>query len=363
MNFKIDEIWVESDALEAPLTEKVIGRLPHAKVVVGSDIIKKKAELLLSKDPISRGKRILKLLQHKGAFLKKCPGTNEYVCCGLEILHTGQGCPMDCRYCALQAYFNRPTLEMFINTDEMIESFKTALTDQQRFRRICTGEFTDSLALDPLSGLSALLLDTFSGIQNVSLEFKTKTDFIEPLLNFRPMGNIVLGFSMNAPQITLTEELKTASLKRRLEKAKLASEHGYKLGFHFDPIIPLGDWRTAYKQTVDSIFRSVDSESIAWISMGVLRFTPDLKEIATQRFGAINYFHDGFARGLDGKSRLEVDRRISIYRYIATQIRSHFKDARIYLCMESPHVWEEALDTRMETDEQLADYLSAAFRS
>ena len=48
--------------------------------------------------------------------------------------------------------------------------------------------------------------------------------------------------------------------------------------------------------------------------MGVLRFVPELKEIAGARFGRIPYFHDGFLRGLDNKSRLHVDRRVEISR-------------------------------------------------
>jgi spore photoproduct lyase len=94
--------------------------------------------------------------------------------------------------------------------------------------------------------------------------------------------------------------------------------------------------------------------------MGVLRFIPQLKEIAGARFGRIPYFHDGFLRGLDNKSRLHVDRRVKIYRSLAERIRLHSPDCRIYLCMESPYVWEEALSMRMETDRDLAAYLDAS---
>ncbi len=94
--------------------------------------------------------------------------------------------------------------------------------------------------------------------------------------------------------------------------------------------------------------------------MGVLRFVPELKEIANARFGPIPYFHEGFLRGLDNKSRLHVDRRIAIYRSLAERIRTHAPDSRIYLCMESPYVWEEALGTRMKSDNDLASYLDAS---
>lgn len=59
-------------------------------------------------DPIAAGKEYLLLTQNKGAFIKKCPGTKDYICCGYQILHIGTFCTMDCSYCILQAYFHPP---------------------------------------------------------------------------------------------------------------------------------------------------------------------------------------------------------------------------------------------------------------
>ncbi len=93
--------------------------------------------------------------------------------------------------------------------------------------------------------------------------------------------------------------------------------------------------------------------------MGVLRFVPALKEIAAARFGRIPYFHDAFLRGMDGKSRLHVDRRIAIYRHMIDKIRARAPQARVYLCMESPHVWKEGLGIRMDSDTDLTSYLDS----
>lgn len=363
MLFPIEQIWIDDDALDEPMTGQILRKLPNALVLTGEAREEAGRALLLQPDPLARGKRILRLMRHRGAFVKPCPGTPEYVCCGLQILHIGQGCPMDCRYCALQAYFNRPVLEVFVNTDDLMAGLRAHLDEYpNRFHRICTGEFTDSLALDPLTGLAARLVDFFSGVKNASLEIKTKTDHIAPLLDLAPNGRVVLSFSVNSLAVSKSEERRAVPLRRRIAAAVRAGNRGYRLGFHFDPIIPMPGWEEAYARTVDEVFNTVNPDDIAWISLGVLRFVPELKDAVRGRFGPVPYFHDGFQRGLDGKSRLNVQRRISVYRRLVERIGSHSADVRVYLCMESPYVWEQALGMRMTSDQDLSAYLDEAMK-
>jgi len=361
MNFPVDEIWIEEEAREEPVTLEILRRLPRARILIGREMKEAKALLDLDPDPIAGGKKILRLLKHKGAFLKPCPGTSQYICCGLQILSTGQGCPMDCRYCALQAYFNRPTLEIFVNMDDLLDELHGHLqADTGRFHRICTGEFTDSMALDHLVGMVPRLVEFFSSAHNASLEIKTKTDFVEPLLDLDPRGRVILSFSVNSARIVRTEEKRASPLARRLTAAVRGQLCGYRLAFHFDPVIPYQGWEADYEETVDSIFRQVDPHSVAWISIGVLRFVPKLKEAALFRFGPVSYLHDEFLQGFDGKFRLPAERRIAVYRYLSERIITRCPDARIYLCMESPYVWKEALGMEMNTDADLSRYLDEA---
>jgi spore photoproduct lyase len=361
MRFPIEEIWIEDAAADAPLTGHILERLPGVPVFSGEAWVERSRSLVLENDPLARGKRILKLMTHKGAFVKPCPGTPAYVCCGLEILHIGQGCPMDCRYCALQVYFNRPVLEVFVNVDEMMAALSRHLDEHtDRFHRVCTGEFTDSLALDPLTGLARRLAAFFAGRKDASLEIKTKTDSVDSLLDVDPRGRVIVSFSVNAGKITATEEMRASALDRRLAAAVRVQARGYRLGFHFDPIVPLPGWEEEYTAVIDRIFSTVEPSAIAWISLGVLRFVPQLKDTVVQRFGPVPYFHDGFHRGLDGKSRLTADRRIRIYRRLVERIQFHRSDARVYLCMESPYIWQESLGIPMQSDDELATYLNEA---
>ncbi len=363
MTFRFDEVWVDEEALEEPLTRQVLGRIGNARVVTGPEMDAASSRLLLQPDPFKRGKKILRLTKHKGAFVKPCPGTPEYVCCGLQIIHIGQGCPMDCRYCALQVYFNRPVLEVFVNRDYLMNELRGLLdSDRSKFHRFCTGEFTDSLALDHLTGLASDLVTFVADRPNASLELKTKTDFVDPLLDLDPKGRVVLSFSVNSRRIGRTEEYRATSVSGRIGAAARAQAAGYRIGFHFDPIIAMPGWEKEYSETVREIFSAVDPASIAWISLGVLRFVPELKETVSSRFGPVPYFHDGFLRGRDGKSRLQAERRVAVYRAIADMIRGCARDARIYLCMESPYVWERSLEIRMESDQALGEYLDKAMR-
>lgn len=364
MKFPLDQIWIDEDAQDEPLTRRILSKLASVPVLRGDRMHAEQRRMELEPDPLVSGKRILRLMRHKGAFVKPCPGTPEYVCCGLQIFHIGQGCPMDCRYCALQVYFNRSVLEVFVNEQDGLAALDDHLKrNAERFHRICTGEFTDSLALEPLTGIASSLVERFSQYPNASLEIKTKTDFIEPLMDLHPNGRVVLSFSMNAQTISRTEERRAASLSRRLAAAALAVRKGFRIGFHFDPIILIPGWEQAYAETIDRIYEAVEASAIVWISMGVLRFAPALKDVVRVRFGPVPYFHDGFVRASDGKSRLYVDRRIDVYSRLADRIRRHHPEATIYLCMESSHVWEQALGIAMKSDEDLSAYLDRAFLS
>ena len=66
---------------------------------------------------------------------------------------------MDCAYCILQAYLNKPWLTCFVNIEDMfLEMDQDWESDPHRLLRIGTGEFMDSLALDRLTCLSTRVI-------------------------------------------------------------------------------------------------------------------------------------------------------------------------------------------------------------
>ena len=339
----IKMIHVETESLDHPVTREILARAENIPVkVVSGDKFNIPA---LGSYPrnLTGGKQNLLLSKNRGRFFKPCPGTKEYICCDYQVLNIGMNCPMDCVYCILQAYLNNPYLSFFVNLEDLLAELTEAFNqDPSHFWRIGTGEFTDSLALDSLTGLSRVLVEFMRDKKSAVLELKTKTAVIENLEGLAHGGRTVVAWSLNTPTVVAKEEFRTASLEQRLAAAARCASWGYKLAFHFDPIIFHADWQQGYAETIERIFATVPKENIVWISMGCLRYLPALKKIAGIRFPNSSFFHEEFIEGLDGKSRYFRSLRVEMYKHLYDRLRHNIDpNTCIYLCMENNEIWQE----------------------
>jgi spore photoproduct lyase len=291
---------------------------------------------------LKESKKVLYLTAFKGQLVKPCPGTREYLCCGYQILNTATNCPIDCSYCILQAYFNQSYLRIFANTDEIFARLRAFVQEQEgRPIRLGTGEFTDSLALDPFTRFSTLLAEEIAAFPHLAVELKTKSGAIENLLGLPRVDRLIISWSLNAEEVVRKEERGAAGLDERLEAAAACQRKGYRLGFHFDPLLFFPGWEKAYQDTVDRLFRKISPGRIAWISLGCFRYLPALKPIIEERFPRSRFIHQEFIPALDGKRRYPQARRVEMYRRLVGWIREHAPEALIYLCMENPLVWKK----------------------
>ena len=343
MEFRPKKIYIDNRAKKYGLTTKIckyFSNIPTEIIKDSNSFIK---NFYKSKNAISKGKEFLFLTINKGKFLKKCPGTKNYLCCGYQILHQASQCSLDCSYCILQSYFNNPLISIYVNLDEMMEELDKRLnTNPDRLFRIGTGEFTDSLVFDHITGFSKTIIPYFKKQKNAILELKTKTVNINNMLKFNPKGKVIAAWSMNSSKIRNNEELFSATIEERLKAAQKCEKAGFKLAFHFDPIIYYKGWEKDYQKTVKLIFKYVSASSIAWISMGSFRFIPSLKNIITSRFPNSNFIYNEFIIGLDGKMRYIKPIRVKLYKQIYKWIKIEASNVFVYLCMESAEVWKES---------------------
>ncbi|MFN4132616.1 MAG: hypothetical protein ACK4GE_06020, partial [Caldimicrobium sp.] len=182
------KIFIESSALSFQLTQDIIREFPNFEVIkTYQDYIWNFEDY---RDLISVGKKILFIINFKGNFIKACPGTKNYICCGYQIFHIGEGCPLDCSYCILQLYLNSPGLKIWGNLIEIgfeeLKNFLKLRKQQKKVVRIGTGEFTDSLALENITHISERLIhfweeeDPF-GILELKTKVALKEDFFKKL--------------------------------------------------------------------------------------------------------------------------------------------------------------------------------------
>ncbi len=313
-------------------------------------------------DPISRGKRDLLLTRHKGKFLKVCPGSDGQVCCNYFIINFASNCPMDCSYCYLQDYLaENPALKVFSNVDDLLAETRDLLAKHRDyFFRIGTGEITDSLALEPLIGFAEATVPFFAEQPNVLLELKTKSDHVDGLLGLDPKDRVVVSWSMNPQAVIDADEGLTASLEERLDAAWRCQQAGYKLGFHFDPMVEYPGWEEDYRDLLHQLFTRLDHRRMAWTSMGVLRTTPSLKRVMRSRFPATRILSGEQVPCPDGKMRYFQPLRVAMYRKMRQWIREAAPLVPIYLCMETREVWDQVFGYFPSCGRELGDELAGA---
>ncbi|MBN2372770.1 DNA photolyase [bacterium] len=304
----------------------------------------------------------LALCRNKGRFLKPCPGTKEYLCCLYQFLNIGLNCPIDCTYCILQVYLNTNALVVYVNYDDLLSELGSEIMKNPSIIRIGTGELTDSLALDPLTGISLVLIDFFSRQRQAYLELKTKSDHIGDIIDLDHQGQTIMSWSLNPQNVICNEEGLAASLNDRIKAARRCQERGYKTGFHFDPILLYKEWEADYESVIETLFRNVDFRFITWISMGCFRFIPELKPVIQKRFPKSLIVYEEFIPGLDKKMRYPQPVRINIYSKMALWIRKRWPDAFIYLCMESPEVWKASIGYAPDDNLTLKSWLDERCR-
>jgi spore photoproduct lyase len=337
----IHKIYIDRDVSEYPLIAGICERLKLPAETVSSHR-QVFAAVSATADPISAGKQVLFLTRNRGAFVKNCPGTRQYLCCGYQILHIGTYCSMDCSYCIMQSYFHPPVLQFFVNHQDLLAELDT-LFARDTISRIGTGEFTDSLIWDIWTELSVDLVPAFARQQRAVLELKTKTTSVDKLKALDHNRKTIVAWSLNTARVIRDEERGTASLQARIRAAARCQRWGYPLAFHFDPMVLYENCEEDYREAVALLFDQVSPDNIAWISLGAFRFMPALKGIIQKRFPKSKIVYGEFVPGLDGKLRYFKPLRIGLFRKMASWIREVSPAVPIYFCMEDDEVWRKAL--------------------
>jgi spore photoproduct lyase len=270
-------------------------------------------------------------------------------------------CPFDCSYCFLQNYLTNGTTTVVADVGALIDEVRQlAAASPWRLFRVGTWELADSLALEELFGNTRELIEGVSQISNILLELRTKSAVVAPILGAAHGGRTVLSFSLNPQTIISREEHKTAALSERLAAMEQAMQDGYLIALHFDPMIHYEGWREDYEDLVGQIVGRIDPARVAWISLGVLRFNPEMRRTMEDNFPRSRLTSAQLVAGPDGKVRYIKPLRREMFRHMVDLFRRHWKTPApfIYLCMESSDMWRYVFGSAPDTVQHL-DYLLA----
>lgn len=341
-----DQIVVDPVVAETPFVRQFLSRCP-AHIPVAASPVK------------PHGRRAVFVTREPGAFLKPCPCSPGAVRCGYWVLSPMFQCPFHCTYCFLRFYAPEEPLTLYANLDEARDQFLAQLAQWPGPVRLGTGEFADSLALDPWTRHSAWLLDLVAPHPRVSLELKTKSAEVAALLARPALPNVVIAWSLNPPSRVSRDEAGTAPLEGRLEAAAAVVAAGYRVAFHFDPVVLAAGWEEEYSDLVGRLAQAVRADRVAWVSVGTLRFPPHFLERWGRTLAGRAEYFDELLPGSDGKLRTFWPLRRHAYRVLEGELR-RWGGARlpVYLCMESPEMWHSALGYA-PAEGEVADRLTA----
>ncbi len=328
--FKPAKIYVDSAVEKLPLTLKILRKFEGVEVELTSNPheLKKPSEM-------TGAKKSLLLARQKADPLKEFQAMTQSSQRPYYALNLISNCHLECTYCILQSYLsNNPLITIFTNLEEILMRLADQLQRIPIGAMVGTGKIADSLALENISEHHQSLIPLFAKQKRVTLELKTKSEAIDSLLNLEPKNQTVISWSLNPPFLIEREEYKTATFAERLQAAKKASEAGYRVAFHFDPMIYHEQWQQNYSQALEWVFEEISPAKIAWMSVGTLRFPFKQGKIMKRRFPKNEAIHSQLISTSRSFIHYPNDLREGMQQFMEKEITKHLPASSFYRCMD-----------------------------
>ncbi len=324
---KFANIFIDPQVKDSPLVKHILERVGFDKIISYSGENHPGNGLLLT--------------HNHGAFVKPCPGQKGSVCCGYWVVEWGMGCPFECEYCIIQNYTKARDLTLFLNWEDCQRDIVKLRQTVKGPIRLGTGQFGDPLAIEEIFPLNAAIIKWTADYPDFTVEIKTKSDKIGAIMRAENVRHVTLAFSLNPQKYIDRLEHGAASLIDRLKAASYAAkEKGCSLAFHFDPLLPLENWKEEYSEVFELMYRHLQGLPVKWISLGTFRFPHGFDEYVEKNHPGTGIFAEEFYPSADGKIRYFRPFREEIYRFARAALFQYFPGAAVYMCMETPDVWE-----------------------
>ena len=315
----IKTIYIEDEIRNSPRAIKIISKIKHAEIIY----INRYSEVFNKKSQNFRLQKLnpsLILAKKYGNLLHLAPegygiGNNRNYYFAHMI-----NCVFDCRYCFLQGMFNSANFVVFVNYEDFFRQIEKIIkrfpSDKITF---FSGYDCDSLASESTTGFISEALKFFKNLNNAELEIRTKSTFIEPLLdNF--IENGVVAYSLTPQKISSKFEIGVPDIEKRLRSIIRLANLGWKIGLRFDPIIYFRDWSQTYNRFFEYIFKNIPEKAIHSVTYGSIRYPNKVYKNIVKLFPEEELFfhnmevkknHTGYSKQMEDEIELFVNESIS----------------------------------------------------
>jgi len=253
-------------------------------------------------------------------------------------------CPFGCRYCYLAGTPGvrfSPSVKIYVNLPEILLEIDRIAHTQQQLTAFYLGKLQDSLALDPLTAYSTVMVPFFAQHPWARLTLLTKSANVDNLLDLDHRGHSVLSWSVNPPEVSGMFEENVPSIDERLQAMRRVAERGYPVRAIMMPIIPIDGWQDTYRSFTERLLVSVPIQRLTLGGICIYRSARDLME---RKMGTHNLVSERIDRTSavagDGRARYPRELRHEVYSQVIQTARRLRPDLEIALCLEEDALWE-----------------------
>jgi spore photoproduct lyase len=281
-------------------------------------------------------------------FYGMCPvASPKTICCNLRTIDAVENCSFGCSYCTIQTFY---TNDIRINQN-LKEKLKTINLENDRFYHFGTGQSSDSLAYGDRDGILSAHCNFAASNPNILMEFKTKSRNTAFFLENKIPLNIVCSWSLNPQIIISNEEHFTASLKERLEAARIIADKGIKVAFHFHPMIYYSGWEMEYADIAGKIINNFHTEEVLFISYGSVTLIKPVIQKIRDLGNPSKILQMNFVTDPHGKFTYPDELKIRMFTHLHQAFEPWHDQVFFYLCMEKESIWQQSLGYVYESNE------------
>ena len=271
-------IYVESDAVEFPITQLVLRKFAKSEVVFiehykdifnrpGQDFQSQKASMKLI---LSKKKK--PFLYPVSDMIQEDRTPNYFYT--TPIIN----CLYNCDYCFLQGMYSSGNLVVYVNDEDFMNEIDVQLNKLKYPSNqmiVSISYNTDLMAIENIIPLTSRWIHYASEKNNLNIEVRTKSAFFQPLETIDPSDNVILSWTLSPKKICKDYEKNAPPLKSRLVAVKAAIQNGWRVRLCFDPVIIIDNYNQIYGKFIEEVFKEIDGSELEDVTIGVFRMNKD----------------------------------------------------------------------------------------
>ncbi|ADR32813.1 DNA repair photolyase-like protein [Sulfuricurvum kujiense DSM 16994] len=281
-------LYIERGILEHPQTQMIRVKFSDSQVIViehYKEVFNRSAQSFAAQ---SSAKKLI-LARKEGKFLHE--GSQYSDGFGIKqffYASSVMGCLYDCDYCYLQGLYPSANTVLFVNLEDAFEQLTPYLGEDTL---VATSYDTDTMAIESLTHQTKSWLDFAAQNEKLHLEIRTKSANIKALKNNIPNDRVTLAWTLSPQEIIDRYEHATPSLQKRLSAVREAIQLGWKVRLCIDPVIYTENFDSLYPQLIETIFATIDPESIEHLTLGSFRMSQShLRSLKKLRRSDVAFF-------------------------------------------------------------------------